>query len=87
MKLDAAVRAFLDAPRVAVLGTLNLDGSPQLSVIWYERRGDEVVVNTTAPRVKARNMTRDPRASRRLLTPSASPFISYAPTRGAMVLK
>lgn len=63
MKIDDAVRAFLDAPRVAVLGTLNLDGSPQLSVIWYERRGDEVVVNTTAPRVKARNMTRDPRAS------------------------
>ena len=63
MTLDAAVRAFLDAPRFAVLGTLNLDGSPQLSVIWYERRGDEVVVNTTAPRVKARNMERDPRVS------------------------
>ena len=63
MKLSDVVRTFLDAPRVAVLGTLNPDGSPQLSVIWYERRGDEVVVNTTAPRVKARNMTRDPRVS------------------------
>ncbi len=63
MKLDDAVRAFLDAPRVAVLGTLNPDGSPQLSVIWYERRRDEVVVNTTVPRVKARNMERDPRVS------------------------
>ena len=63
MTLDDAVRAFLDAPRSAVLGTLNSDGSPQLSVIWYERRGDEVVVNTTAPRVKARNMERDPRVS------------------------
>ena len=63
MKLDDAVRAFLDAPRSAVLGTLNSDGSPQLSVIWYERRGDDVVVNTTGPRVKARNMERDPRVS------------------------
>lgn len=63
MKLDDAVRAFLDAPRFAVLGTLNPDESPQLSVIWYERRGDEAVVNTTAPRMKARNMNRDPRVS------------------------
>ena len=63
MKLDDDIRAFLDAPRGADLATINSDGSPQLSVIWYERRGDEVVVNTTAQRVKARNMDRDPRAS------------------------
>lgn len=63
MELDPAVRAFIDAPGFAVLGTINADGSPQLSVIWYVRRGDEVIVNTTAPRRKARNMDRDVRAS------------------------
>ena len=60
---DDDIRVFLDAPRSADLATLNPDGSPQLSVIWYERRGDLVVVNTTVQRVKAHNMDRDPRVS------------------------
>ena len=63
MKLDDDVRTFLDASRSADLATINANGSPQLSVIWYERRGDEVVVNTTTERVKARNIDRDARVS------------------------
>jgi len=63
MKLPDDVRAFLDAPRFAVLATIRADGSPHLTVVWYERRGDEVIVNTTAPRSKARNIERDPRVS------------------------
>jgi len=63
MKLDDDVRVFLDAPHSADLATLNPDGSPQLSVIWYARRGDEVVVNTTAQRVKTKNMERDARVA------------------------
>jgi len=63
MQIDDDVRAFLDAAHPAVIGTLNPDGSPQLSMIWYERRADEVVVNTTASRRKARNLDRDPRVS------------------------
>ena len=63
MPLDDDVRAFLDAPRPADLATLNPDGSPQLSVIWYARRGDVVVVNTTAQRVKTKNMERDGRVA------------------------
>ena len=63
MKLPEPVRAFLDAPRFAVLATLREDGTPHLTVVWYERRGDEVIVNTTAPRSKARNIERDPRVS------------------------
>src|SRR5258708_24792557 len=63
MKLPEPVRAFLDAPRFAVLATVREDGSPHLTVVWYERRGDEVIGNTTAPRSKARNIERDPRVS------------------------
>ena len=63
MKLEDDIRVFLDAPRPADLATLNPDGSPQLSVIWYARRGDEVVVNTTVQRVKAKNMERDARVA------------------------
>jgi PPOX class probable F420-dependent enzyme len=63
MKLPGTVRAFLDAPRFAVLATIREDGSPHLTVVWYGRRGDELIVNTTALRSKARNLQRDPRVS------------------------
>ncbi len=63
MILDADLRAYLDAPRFAVLATVNSDGTAHLTVIWYARRDDEVIVNTTAPRKKAANIARDPRVS------------------------
>jgi PPOX class probable F420-dependent enzyme len=63
VKLGEDVRAFLDVPRFAVMGTVNPDRSPHLSVVWYERRGDELAVNTTQERVKARNLEGDPRVS------------------------
>lgn len=63
MQLPDDVRALLDQPLPGDLATINADGSPQLSIVWYARRGDEVVVNTTAQRVKARNIGRDPRVS------------------------
>lgn len=63
VKLPDEVRAFLDVPRFAVLATVREDGSPHLTVVWYAVRGDELIVNTTVPRSKARNLERDPRAS------------------------
>jgi len=63
VKLGEDVRVFLDVPRFAVMGTTNPDRSPHLTVVWYDRRGDEVIVNTTAERIKARNLAAHPRAS------------------------
>lgn len=63
MKLGAPFRTFLDVPRLAVLGTINPDRSPQLTVVWYDRRGDDLIVNTTRQRAKARNLEADPRVS------------------------
>ena len=61
--LTAAVRAFLAEPRYAVLATIGATGTPQLTAIWYELEGNSVLMNTTAGRVKHRNLQRDPRAS------------------------
>ena len=61
--LSERARAFLLEPRFAVLGTLKPDGSPHLTVVWYELRGDEIVFDTTTTRVKARHLSADPRAS------------------------
>lgn len=63
MELRSDVRAFLDEPRFGVLATINGDGSPQQTVMWYELRGDTVMMNTARGRKKDRNLLRDGRAS------------------------
>jgi PPOX class probable F420-dependent enzyme len=54
---------LLDGRNYAVLATLNADGSPQTSVVWVGRDGNDVFFSTVAGRVKHRNMVRDPRVS------------------------
>ena len=63
MALTDAVRAFLDEPRFAALATLNADGSVQQTVMWFARRGDEILMNTARGRKKDRNLLRDRRVS------------------------
>jgi PPOX class probable F420-dependent enzyme len=63
LSLNEAVRKLLDEPNHAVLGTVNRDGSPQTSVVWVTRDGDDVLISTAAGRRKDRNMRRDPRVS------------------------
>lgn len=60
-QLSATARAFLAERRFAVLGTATPDGLPQLTVMWYELRGDIIMMNTLAGRVKDGNLRRDPR--------------------------
>lgn len=61
--LSDDARAYLAEPRYAVLGTINTDGTPQLSVVWYDLCGDAIVMNTARGRVKDRNVRRDPRVT------------------------
>ena len=63
LQLRDDVRAFLEEERFAVLATVNANGSPQQTVMWYELRGDSIVMNTKRGRKKDRNLVRDPRAS------------------------
>jgi PPOX class probable F420-dependent enzyme len=61
--LNDAVRTLLDEANHAVLATINEDGSPQTSVVWVDREGDEIVISSRQGRRKDRNMRRDPRVS------------------------
>jgi PPOX class probable F420-dependent enzyme len=63
VQLSEDVRTFLEEARFAVLGTVNANGSPQQTVMWYELRGDTIVMNTRRGRKKDRNLIRDPRVS------------------------
>ena len=61
MDIPEDIRAFLEQPRLCVMATLNRDGSPQLTTMWYDLIDDLVVLNTTRGLVKERNLRRDPR--------------------------
>jgi PPOX class probable F420-dependent enzyme len=63
LQLREDVRTFLEEERFAVLAMMNANGSPQQTVMWYELRGDTVVMNTKRGRKKDKNLIRDPRAS------------------------
>ena len=55
-------RAFLREDRVAVVSTLNTDGSPQVTTIWYLLQEDGTLIMSTPGRTqKVKNLLRDPR--------------------------
>lgn len=63
MALSEAARRFLAEKRFAVLATVGTNGLPQQTVMWYELRGDTIIMNTAAGRLKDKLMRRDPRVS------------------------
>ncbi len=63
-ELTEKARAFLREKRFAVLATINKDGTPQLTTMWYLLENDgTIMMNTRVGRSKERNMRRDPRIS------------------------
>ncbi len=64
MPMSAAeIDAFLAEPRNGIVATLNPDGFPQLTPIWFHWEAGTVYFSTTAPRLKTRNLERDGRVS------------------------
>ncbi len=62
--LTDAQRRFLDAPqRFATIATINPDGSPHQTVVWFLVRDDTLVLNSLVGRRWPTNLLRDPRAS------------------------
>ena len=59
--LPSELRALIDSGPLAHLSTINADGSPQVSVIWIERDGDELLSGHMRKYAKLRNIERDPR--------------------------
>lgn len=82
--LPEAARAHFDAPEFVTLATIQPDGQPQLSVVWVERDGDDLLMSTVEGRQKHRNLVRDPRATV-LLYPKDNPY-SYVEIRGEVTM-
>ena len=64
---------LLDKPAFANLATLNPDGSPQVTPVWFDYDGQHIIVNTARGRVKDRNLQREPRVALSIVDP-ANPY-------------
>lgn len=62
-QLTAEQVALLDEAHIAQVVTLMPDGSPQISPVWIDTDGTDVLFNTALGRVKTDNMERDARVA------------------------
>ncbi len=65
------------------LATLNRDGSPQVTPVWFDSDGQRLLVNTAKGRVKDRNMRRDGRVAACIADPN-TPY-RYLQIQGRVV--
>jgi PPOX class probable F420-dependent enzyme len=79
------LREVLDSPIFATVATIQPDGSPQQSVVWIERDGDDVLFMVGVGSRKERNLRRDPSVSVLVCPPEAR--YSYAAIRGKAVFE
>jgi PPOX class probable F420-dependent enzyme len=57
------IDAFLADTRHAVIGTNRVDGSPQLSPVWYLHRDGKIYTSVYDNSAKSFNLRRDPRVT------------------------
>ncbi|MEU3983005.1 PPOX class F420-dependent oxidoreductase [Streptomyces sp. NPDC026672] len=80
--LSDRLKTLLDGPVFLVVGTIQPDGSPQMSPVWVKRDGDELLFSTTVDRRKKSNLDRDHRVTA-VVTDPDSPY-EYAEIRGTV---
>ena len=67
----------------AFLATSMLDGSPQVTPVWFNMEGEHILINTVKGRTKYRNMQANPRVA--LAIPDPQNPYRYIQIRGRVV--
>ena len=57
---SAPLCELLDSPVLAYVSTVGPQGRPQASVVWFERRGEQIVFFAETNSLKVRNLEHDP---------------------------
>jgi PPOX class probable F420-dependent enzyme len=83
-QLSDRAKALIDGKSFAVVSTIQPDGSPQSSVVWVKRDGDDILFSTVQGRRKHLNLVKDPRVSI-LINPAEDPY-EYLEARGEVTL-
>ena len=63
VELSNAAQSFLREKVYAHIATLMLDGSPQVTPLWVDTDGTDILINTAVGRIKTNNMQRDGRVA------------------------
>jgi PPOX class probable F420-dependent enzyme len=63
VQLTEQAKNILSNQTFAHLSTLMPDGSPQVTPVWVDFEGDDIIVNTAEGRAKPRNLRNDPRVA------------------------
>ncbi|MGB8198064.1 MAG: PPOX class F420-dependent oxidoreductase [Acidimicrobiales bacterium] len=64
-----AARAIIAKKVLAHVASLDPDGGPNVSPVWVELDGDDLVINTALGRAKARNFASDERVAVSMIDP------------------
>ncbi|GAA2745035.1 PPOX class F420-dependent oxidoreductase [Kitasatospora cinereorecta] len=83
-QLSDRAKELLDGKSFAVVATIQPDGSPQASVVWVKRDGEDILFSTLEGRRKHLNMVRDPRISF-VINPPDHPY-HYVEVRGEVTM-
>ena len=67
MTIPPVIRELVDSGPLAHVTTLNMDGSPQASVVWIGLDGDEFVTAHMGEWQKVKNLRADPRVALSML--------------------
>src|ERR1039458_4350987 len=67
--LSAKARQPIARPVLASLASLGADGSPQVTPLWIDLDGDDLLFHTAQGRGKARHIERDPRVAVSVIDP------------------
>ena len=68
-ELSDDTREILGKKVFVHIGTLMGDGSPQVSPVWVNVDGNDIVFNTAEGRLKEKNLARDPRIALSVIDP------------------
>ncbi len=68
-QLTEKAKALVDRPVLANIATVDTAGHPQLSPVWIDRKGDELIFNTARGRAKDANLTANPHVAVSVVDP------------------
>ena len=74
---------LFDKKSFANLATVNSDGSPQVTPVWWDTDGTNILINTAKGRVKAKNLERNGRVALVIVDPE-NPY-RYVSIQGRVV--
>lgn len=74
---------ILHSKALAMLATVNADGTPQVTPVWFDFDGQHIIFNTARGRQKDKNLQRNPRVAVTIVDPGNA--YRYVQVRGAIV--